>query len=43
MIDHFAYGWWTPAIAYLLSVTGSFIGLRFALLARDAVGAGRWL
>ncbi|GAA1469703.1 histidine kinase [Nocardiopsis exhalans] len=43
MIDHFAYGWWTPAIAYVLSVTGSFIGLRFALLSRDAAGAGRWL
>ncbi|MGW5875464.1 MHYT domain-containing protein [Nocardiopsis terrae] len=42
MIDHFSYGWWTPAAAYTLSVIGSFIGLRFALLARDAPGAGRW-
>jgi NO-binding membrane sensor protein with MHYT domain len=42
MIDHFAYGWWTPAIAYVLSVIGSFIGLRFALLAREASGPGRW-
>ncbi|WP_017585445.1 MHYT domain-containing protein [Nocardiopsis ganjiahuensis] len=43
MIDHFSYGWWTPAAAYVLSVVGSFIGLRFALLARDASGPGRGL
>lgn len=43
MIDHFAHGWWTPAIAYSLSVVGSFIGLRFALLARDSPARWWWL
>ena len=43
MIDHFAHGWWTPALAYALSVVGSFIGLRFARLARDSPARWRWL
>ena len=42
MIDHFAYGFLTPAIAYTVSVIGSFVGLMFAARARNALGVARW-
>ncbi|WP_017558819.1 MHYT domain-containing protein [Nocardiopsis baichengensis] len=42
MIEHAALGWWTPALAYGVSVLGSFIGLMFATRARSAEGASRW-
>ncbi|MDA2811161.1 histidine kinase [Nocardiopsis sp. RSe5-2] len=42
MIEHAALGWWTPALAYGVSVLGSFIGLMFATRARSADGASRW-
>ncbi|WP_159943971.1 MULTISPECIES: MHYT domain-containing protein [unclassified Nocardiopsis] len=42
MIDHFSYGLLTPAIAYAVSATGSFVGLMFAVRARSSVGAARW-
>ncbi|MEU4343446.1 MHYT domain-containing protein [Nocardia sp. NPDC023852] len=40
-IDHFSYGWLTPAIAYIMSVTGSLLGLRCA--ARAEAGSRGWL
>ena len=42
MIDHFTLGFWTPAIAYAVSVTGAFIGLMFSRRARLFTGAPRW-
>ncbi|MUL40661.1 histidine kinase [Streptomonospora sp. PA3] len=45
MIDHFAYGWTTPALAYAVSFLGSLIGLQAARRARRGEGAIRagWL
>ncbi|QBI54283.1 MHYT domain-containing protein [Streptomonospora litoralis] len=45
MIDHFAYGWTTPVIAYVVSFLGSLIGLQVARRARHSSGATRtgWL
>ncbi|MEU7633737.1 MHYT domain-containing protein [Nocardia sp. NPDC049220] len=40
-IDHFSYGWLTPAIAYIMSVVGSLLGLRCA--ARAESGSRGWL
>ena len=42
MIDHFAYGFLTPAIAYAVSVIGSFVGLMFTARARNSLGVARW-
>ncbi|MFD6100103.1 MHYT domain-containing protein [Nocardiopsis flavescens] len=43
MIDHFAYGPWTPVIAYAVSVLGSFIGLMLSVRARRTTsGFARW-
>ncbi|GAA1766485.1 MHYT domain-containing protein [Streptomonospora arabica] len=45
MIEHFAYGWTTPAIAFAVSFLGSFIGLQTAARARTSTGGVRagWL
>jgi NO-binding membrane sensor protein with MHYT domain len=45
-INHFAYGWITPALAYLLSYLGSLSGLTATARARrtsDRGRRGRWL
>ncbi|WP_150236833.1 MHYT domain-containing protein [Nocardiopsis quinghaiensis] len=42
MIDHFTQGPLTPAVAYTVSVIGSFVGLVFASRARMSVGTVRW-
>ncbi|MBV2366771.1 MHYT domain-containing protein [Streptomonospora nanhaiensis] len=41
MIEHFAYGWTTPAIAYAVSFVGSLVGLQAAARARRAAGGSR--
>ena len=45
MIEHFTHGPLTPAVAYAVSVIGSFVGLMFAARARNSRGAARgtWL
>ncbi|OOC55589.1 MULTISPECIES: MHYT domain-containing protein [Nocardiopsis] len=42
MLDHLAQDWTTPAIAFTVSVIGSFLGLSFAIRARRATGPVRW-
>lgn len=45
-VHHFAYGWFNPALAYLLSVAGGIIGLGCAARARAVSTRGRrrrWL
>ncbi len=45
-VHHFAYGWVTPALAYLLSYLGSLSGLAATARARRTAGTGRrarWL
>ncbi|MCM6773112.1 hypothetical protein NDR87_04325 [Nocardia sp. CDC159] len=42
-LDHFHHGWLTPALAYLMSVIGSVLGLRCAFHARAARWPGGWL
>lgn len=45
-LDHFTYGWLTPALAYGLSFLGSLLGLIATARARSAVDNGsraRWL
>lgn len=42
-LDYFSYGWVTPALAYVMSVIGSVLGLRCAFHARDAKHPGGWL
>lgn len=42
-IDHFAHGWGIPLVAYLMSVTGSVLGLRCASHSRYARRQGGWL
>ncbi|GAA1019350.1 MHYT domain-containing signal sensor [Acrocarpospora pleiomorpha] len=44
-INHFAHGWVTPVLAYLMSVVGSFLGLLLTSRARSAEGPARvrWL
>jgi NO-binding membrane sensor protein with MHYT domain len=39
-IHHFDHGWLTPAVSYLLSVLGSFIGLTCAVRLRSAPSRG---
>ncbi|WP_019927913.1 MHYT domain-containing protein [Nocardia sp. BMG111209] len=41
-IDQFTYGWLTPALAYLMSVTGSLLALRCTVRARVRPGSG-WI
>ncbi|MDA0563463.1 histidine kinase [Streptomonospora sp. S1-112] len=41
MIEHFAYGWSTPAISYTVSFVGSLVGLQAAARARNAAGGSR--
>lgn len=40
-INHFEYGWITPALSYALSVLGSFLGLVCAGRIRTATGSGQ--
>lgn len=42
MLDLFDQGWTTPALAYLVSVIGSYLGLSFAARARATPGLFRW-
>ncbi|MBE3001201.1 histidine kinase [Nocardiopsis sp. HNM0947] len=42
MLDLFGQGWTTPALAYLVSVIGSYLGLSFAARARATSGLFRW-
>jgi NO-binding membrane sensor protein with MHYT domain len=45
-VHHFAHGWFTPAFAYLISFTGSLLGLYCTARARDARPGSirsRWL
>ncbi|NNH71148.1 hypothetical protein HLB23_14945 [Nocardia uniformis] len=42
-IHHFSYGWVTPVLAYIMSVTGSLLGLRCTLRARTGEGRRAWL
>lgn len=42
MLDHLAQDWLTPAIAFAVSVIGSFLGLSFASRARRTKGLVRW-
>lgn len=41
MVEHYAYGLWTPVLAYAVSVLGSFLGLRCATRARGRGGPGQ--
>ncbi|MQY25210.1 MHYT domain-containing protein [Nocardia aurantia] len=42
-IDQFTYGWPTPALAYVMSVTGSLLALRCMVRARTHPGRGGWI
>ncbi|MGW4741015.1 MHYT domain-containing protein [Nocardia xishanensis] len=42
-IHHFTYGWLTPILAYIMSFTGSLLGLQCAARARAAEGRAGWL
>ncbi|GAB3205065.1 MHYT domain-containing protein [Marinactinospora thermotolerans] len=44
-VEHYAYGWWTPALAYAVSCLGAFIGLTMTARARAVGGRARagWL
>ncbi|MFE3028008.1 MHYT domain-containing protein [Nocardia tengchongensis] len=42
-IHHFSYGWITPVLAYVMSVTGSLLGLRCTARARSGDGRSGWL
>ncbi|RMI30084.1 MHYT domain-containing protein [Nocardia stercoris] len=42
-IHHFTYGWVTPVIAYIMSVTGSLLGLQCAARARATEKRAGWL
>ncbi|MFE3261683.1 MHYT domain-containing protein [Nocardia sp. NPDC059091] len=42
-IHHFSYGWITPVLAYIMSVTGSLLGLRCTARARSGDGRSGWL
>ncbi|WP_067813418.1 MHYT domain-containing protein [Nocardia inohanensis] len=42
-IHHFSYGWVTPIVAYIMSVTGSLLGLRCTARARSGDGRKGWL
>ncbi|WP_327145201.1 MHYT domain-containing protein [Nocardia sp. NBC_01327] len=42
-IHHFTYGWVTPVVAYIMSVTGCLLGLRCTARARAGEGRRGWL
>ncbi|MGV9750433.1 MHYT domain-containing protein [Nocardia farcinica] len=42
-IHHFTYGWLTPLLAYVMSFTGSLLGLQCAVRARSGEGRIGWL
>ncbi|GHD30903.1 membrane protein [Nocardiopsis kunsanensis] len=42
MFDLYDQGWIIPALAYLVSVIGSYLGLSFAARARRSTGFSRW-
>ncbi|WP_194814096.1 MHYT domain-containing protein [Nocardia sp. XZ_19_385] len=42
-IDQFTYGWLTPVLAYVMSVTGSLLALRCMVRARNGDGHGGWI
>ncbi|MFI6866518.1 MHYT domain-containing protein [Nocardia sp. NPDC050406] len=42
-IDQFTYGWLTPVLAYLMSITGSLLALRCMVRARARGGHGGWV
>ena len=44
-VEHFAYGWINPTLAYVLSFLGSLLGLLLAARARESTGLSRarWL
>ncbi|MEV6066083.1 MHYT domain-containing protein [Nocardia sp. NPDC052001] len=42
-ISHFSYGWVTPVMAYVMSVTGCLLGLRCTARARNGEGRRGWL
>ncbi|MCP2279177.1 MHYT domain-containing protein, NO-binding membrane sensor [Nocardia amikacinitolerans] len=42
-IHHFTYGWLTPLLAYIMSFTGSLLGLQCAARARAGQGRAGWL
>ncbi|MFF2551372.1 MHYT domain-containing protein [Nocardia sp. NPDC058058] len=42
-ISHFSYGWVTPVLAYIMSVTGCLLGLRCTARARTGTGRRGWL
>ncbi|MGW0178020.1 MHYT domain-containing protein [Nocardia sp. NPDC003345] len=42
-IDHFSYGWLTPAVAYVMSFTGSLLGLRCMSRVRSGSPFDGWL
>ncbi|MGC9667724.1 MHYT domain-containing protein [Planosporangium sp. 12N6] len=44
-VHHFAYGWTSPTLAYVMSFLGSLLGLILAARAREVEGAARarWL
>ncbi|MEU1408078.1 MHYT domain-containing protein [Streptomyces sp. NPDC005728] len=44
-IHHFSYGWWTPAISYVMAFVGSALGLRCTMRALSIEGPSRrnWL
>ncbi|WP_067540111.1 MHYT domain-containing protein [Nocardia crassostreae] len=42
-IDQFTYGWLTPTLAYVMSVTGSLLALRCMVRARAQTGHRGWV
>uniref|UniRef100_UPI000688CCCB MHYT domain-containing protein n=1 Tax=Nocardia higoensis TaxID=228599 RepID=UPI000688CCCB len=42
-IHHFSYGWLTPLLAYVMSFTGSLLGLQCAMRARSGTSKPVWL
>ncbi|WP_084522498.1 MHYT domain-containing protein [Nocardia inohanensis] len=42
-IDQFTYGWLTPGLAYIMSVTGSLLALRCMVRARSQNGHRGWI
>jgi len=42
-IHHFSYGWLTPLLAYVMSFTGSLLGLQCAMRAHSGQGQLSWL
>ncbi|WP_280275060.1 MHYT domain-containing protein [Nocardia wallacei] len=42
-VNHFTYGWLTPALAYLMSVTGSLLALRCMVRARGSSRPDGWI